>query len=104
MNSTITLRPTATQQQSPLPVTTMSSEAMQLAELQERVIELWPEFARRECELGPLCYQLVKKSGIQARGKKGLGVTAWCKRAGIDRNRFNYVVQKFTPEDQKKPK
>jgi hypothetical protein len=72
-----------------------------IPELQVEILRLWPEYERVELELGPLCYKLVKVWKIQAQGKKGKGITAWCETVGIDRNRFNYLVRKFTPENEK---
>jgi len=66
-------------------------------------MELWPQYQRCEDELGPLCYQLVKVSTIQRQGKKGGGVKKWCEDNDIDRNRFYYLVKKYTPENERKP-
>lgn len=74
-----------------------------LAELRVKILQLWPAYERnalqaeeQERVLGPLCCQLVEQFKIQAPGKKGMGVAGWCDANRIDRNRFYYLIRKYS--------
>jgi hypothetical protein len=87
-----------------VPVNSPELHKMELDGLTLEFCKLWPRLEQQELPVAEVCYFIHKKLKIKGKRRAGIGIKQWCADHGIKLHRFNYLVDKGMPDDEREKK